>query len=121
MIRYTFGDEQSFLRFELAVDGDGTRLLFTQSFAPGEGIDRQEDDAYAGADRPAGADTPWRPGFVAGFHEMLDELDLYLRGEWTQADRAADLAADVAGNPDSEYLRMIDIYRDHIREQCPPR
>jgi uncharacterized protein YndB with AHSA1/START domain len=119
VIQYTFGDERSFLRFELAPDGDGTRLSFTQSFAPEEGTDTQEDAAYPAADRPAGPDTPWRPGFVAGFHQMLDELDLYLRGEWTEADRAADLAAHLANRPDSEHLRMIDIYRDHIREHCP--
>jgi hypothetical protein len=75
VVRYTFGDERSYLRFELCRDGDGTRLHFTQSFAEDEGTDASEDDAYPGADRPAGPDSPWRPGFVAGFHLMLDELD----------------------------------------------
>ena len=114
VVRYTFGDARSYLRFELFPDGDGTRLLFTQSFAEDEGTDASEDDAYPGADRPAGPDSPWRPGFVAGFHLMLDELDLYLRGEWTDADRARHLAAQIAGTPEPDYLRMVDIYRDHI-------
>ncbi len=121
LVRYTFGDARSYLRFELFPDGDGTRLLFTQSFAEDEGTDASEDDAYPGADRPAGPDSPWRPGFVAGFHLMLDELDLYLRGEWTDADRARHLAAQIAGTPEPDYLRMVDLYRDHIGAHAPRR
>jgi uncharacterized protein YndB with AHSA1/START domain len=104
-IQYTFGDPRSFLRFDLETDGDGTRLRFTQSFRPGENDD-QPDDAYDGADRPAGPDTPWRPGFVAGFHSMLDQLDGYLRGD----DRTAE----------DRHREWIDIYRAHIRDNCPP-
>ena len=35
-----------------------------------------------------GPDTPWRPGFVQGFHQMLDLLPRYLDGTWTAADVA---------------------------------
>src|SRR5687768_358423 len=69
-VRYSFGDPDSYLRFDHERDGDGTRLFFTESFAPGADAG-PVDPNDPGADLPAGPDTPWRPGFVAGFHEML--------------------------------------------------
>ena len=105
-IQFTMND--GFMRFDLERDGDGTRLRFTHSFVPGAATEPAE---YDGADQPAGPDTPWRPGFVAGFHQMLDQLDLYLRGEWTASDRAHHLEEMIAGRPDAEYLRLIDVYR----------
>jgi len=114
-IQFTMND--GFMRFDLERDGDGTRLRFTHSFVPGAAIEPAE---YDGSDQPAGPDTPWRPGFVAGFHQMLDQLDLYLRGDWTASDRAHHLEEMIAGRPDAEYLRLIDVYREHIRDNCPP-
>jgi uncharacterized protein YndB with AHSA1/START domain len=121
LVRYTFGDERDYLQFELMPIDSGTRLQFTQSFAPGSGTDAGEDDAYPGSDRPAGDDTPWRPGFVAGFHEMLDQLPLFLDGRWTLDDTVANVdgfADDPAGT--DEHQQWIAIYREHIRETCPP-
>ena len=115
-IQYTMRD--GFMRFDLERDGDGTRLRFTHSFVPGTA--NEPSDAYDGSDQPAGPDTPWRPGFVAGFHLMLDQLGLYLRGGWTAADQARDLENMMAGRPDPEFLRMIVVYRDYIRDTCPP-
>ena len=39
-----------------------------------------------GGDLPGGLDTAWRPGFLVGFHHMVDRLDDFLRGTWTLAD-----------------------------------
>jgi uncharacterized protein YndB with AHSA1/START domain len=114
-VQYTYTDG-SFMRFELAPDGDGTRLAFTLHFMPS--TNGPED--YPGGDLPAGNDTAWRPGFLSGFHQMLGELDRYLRGEWTAEDRARNLEGHIAGTPDPEYLRLIEEYRAHIREHCPP-
>jgi uncharacterized protein YndB with AHSA1/START domain len=114
-VEYTFADGST-MRFDLAPDGDGTRLAFTLYFAAtGTG---PED--YPGGDLPAGNDTAWRPGFLAGFHQMLAELDAFLRGQWTAADRAANLAGHLEGTPDEEHLRLIESYREHVREHCPP-
>ena len=115
-IQYTTKD--GFMRFDLEPDGEGTMLRFTHSFRPGALTEPAAD--YPGSDQPAGPDAPWRPGFVAGFHQMLDELDLYLSGKWTAADRARDLEGMRAGRPHPEHLRLIDVYRDHIRGHCPP-
>jgi uncharacterized protein YndB with AHSA1/START domain len=118
-IRYTFGDERSFLRFQLESVVAGTRLWFTHSFAPGTGTTPSEpSDAY-GADLPAGPDAPWRPGFVAGFHSMLDQLDAYLGGAWTAADVEPALAAERRHGPDESQRRLIDRYREHIATACP--
>jgi uncharacterized protein YndB with AHSA1/START domain len=115
-IQYTMDD--GFMRFDLERDGDGTRLRFTHSFAPGAAT--EPSAAGDGSDQPAGPDTPWRPGFVAGFHLMLDQLDLYLQGEWTALDKTKELDDMIAGRPDPEFLRMIAVYREHIRDHCPP-
>jgi len=114
-IEYTMND--GFMRFDLERDGDDTRLRFTHSFRPGAATEPAE---YDGSDQPAGPDTPWRPGFVAGFHQMLDQLDLHLRGEWTASDRQHHLDEMMAGRPDAEFLRLIAVYREHIRDTCPP-
>jgi uncharacterized protein YndB with AHSA1/START domain len=122
LIQYTFGHPLSFLRFELEPDevGTGTTLRFVQSFRPGEAVDGAEDGAYEGADRPAGTDTPWRPGFVAGFHEMLDQLDLYLAGRWTMDDTMRNLGAFETEGATPQHRHWIDVYRRHIRDTCPP-
>ena len=116
VIQYTFGDRRSFLRFELTPKGEGTRLVFTQSFRPGEHSEPNPDGSDDwGADQPGGPDTPWRPGFVQGFHRMLDHLPQYLEGTWT----AADLAAGLAAAPTDEDLAWVETYRRHIRDTIP--
>jgi uncharacterized protein YndB with AHSA1/START domain len=112
-IQYTFSDGDSFMRFDLEPAGNGTRLLFTLHFLP-SGQEADQDDP--GGDLPAGPDTAWRPGFVAGYHEMLDDLTLFLKGEWTAEDRAANLAL----HENELHQRTIARYRDHIRTTCPP-
>jgi uncharacterized protein YndB with AHSA1/START domain len=113
-IQYTFDDGEKFMRFDLAPEGDGTRLSFVHHFGASQG---NEPEDYPGGDLPAGPDTAWRPGFVAGFHEFLDDLAGYLTGQFTALDRTA----MVEGRTDpSDHERMIEVYRAHIREHCPP-
>jgi uncharacterized protein YndB with AHSA1/START domain len=112
-IQYTFEDGESYMRFDLEPAGDGTRLLFTLRFAPNE---NPAEEPWTGSDLPAGPDTPWRPGFVAGYHEFLDDLYGYLQGEWTASDRAAHLA----GEHQDRHVHWVDIYRSHIANECPP-
>ena len=119
-IQYTFGDPRSFLRFELTPVAGGTDLAFTHSFAPGTGTTPFEPSDEYGADLPAGPGSPWRPGFVAGYHAMLDQLDTYLRGEWTAADTAASLEAHHEHGPSDDSRALIDVYREHIAATCPP-
>jgi uncharacterized protein YndB with AHSA1/START domain len=114
-IEFSFEDGST-MRFDLARDAGGTKLSFTLHFRlPGEKVEE-----WPGGDLPAGPDTPWRPGFLAGFHQMLDELELFLRGEWTATNRQHHLAEFAAGRPDPEHLRLIDVYREHVATHCPP-
>ena len=113
-ITYAFDDPPSSLQFALEPDGDATLLRFTLSWPVQPGQVNEAED-YPGGDLPAGPDTPWRPGFLAGFHEMLDDLATFLDGAWTAEDRAAQLAS----GPSSRYGRLIELYRDHVRERCP--
>ena len=98
------------MRFDLATDGDGTRLQFTLYFMPTDTV----EDPYPGGDLPAGPGTAWRPGFLAGFHEFLDDLYGFLKGEWTADDRAKMLA-----DPQASQHALIDAYREHVRDNCP--
>ena len=116
-IHYAFvGDtavkgDASFMRFDLSPDGDGTRLLLTLHFLPAP--DEQPMD-YPGGDLPVPG-TAWRPGFVGGYHDFLDDLFTFLRGE---LDADAKMAAIMQGDhPDAE---LTDAYREHIRANCPP-
>jgi uncharacterized protein YndB with AHSA1/START domain len=116
-VQFTSADG-SFMRFDLRADGPGaTELSFTLHFLP-SGDGAMED--YPGGDLPAGPDTAWRPGFVAGFHEMLDQLGGFLAGEWTLADNLEGLKAfeaDPAGSADHQH--WVDVYRTHIRDTIP--
>lgn len=119
----TFGVDglPTYMRFELEPDGDhATQLRFTLHWPVPDGATTEPGD-FPGGDLPAGADTLWQPGSTAGFHEMLDQLTLFLRGEWTEADTARQLAAalDSASTP-VEHQRWIDAYREHIGDHCPP-
>jgi len=108
-------------------------LTFLQHFAAGTATEPSE---WPGGDQPAGPDTPWKPGFIAGFHGMLDDLALYLAGEWTRPDRQAVIDAvytngDVMeiwiGDPstrapsdrDGAHEDRIETYREHVKQTYP--
>ena len=115
-IEYTFEDGWSHMRFDLEPAHDGTLLHFTLRFAPPP-EDAPEQEPWTGGDLPAGPGTPWRPGFVAGYHEFLDDLGKYLAGEWNAADRAAHLSGDPIH--ERRHEQWVGFYRDHIRDKCP--
>lgn len=115
-VQYTFWNG-SFLRFDLQRVTDGeTALHFTLHFLP-DGRGETLDDP--GGDLPGGPDTAWQPGFLAGYHHMLDTLDTFLRGEWTLADNERSLEHFRVNGWDEDDLVLMDAYRALVREHCP--
>ena len=115
-IEYTFEDGESHMRFDLEPAEGGTLLHFTLRFMPPP-EDAPDAEPWVGSDLPAGPGTPWRPGFVAGYHEFLDDLGAFLAGEWTADDRAAHLSGDAAHQ--QRHEEWVGRYREHIRDRCP--
>jgi uncharacterized protein YndB with AHSA1/START domain len=123
-IRYRSDD--GYLQFTLEPVDDGTRLHFIQNFAPGTGLEPQE---YPGSDQPAGPDSPWRPGFCAGFHNFLDALGEFLAGKITYEQQRPFIEAVHTGEFTGDFpphvsreseAALIDRYRAHIAATCPP-
>lgn len=109
--------DTSYLRFELtAVDGGaGTTLVFVHGFTPGAHIEPQE---WAGGDQPAGADSPWRPGFSQGFHVMLDALGIMLADRSPEDANVLEWLARSGGNDPAEIDRRVQLYRDLIAREA---
>lgn len=131
------------MRFQLTDDGDATRFEFTQRFDPKADVGYESD--RLGGDLPGGPDTPWRPGFVGGFHGAWDNLANYLDGraldtgqepkntyfgqlvdEWLwRKVNEGEFTQDVADRYARELRGVIhwdemnEIYREHIRKTIP--
>lgn len=131
------------MRFELSPHPDGCRFEFTQSFEPGQTYEEIPDDL--GGDLPGGLDTPWRPGFVGGFHSAFDGLGRVLDGlppdhgeepkdelfgaivdEWAKQRVAQGHLTQEAADTYRRQLRSVavwnelnEVYRKHIRETIP--
>lgn len=133
VVRYGSG-ETGFIEFDLEeLDANTTRLTFIHHIAPGQGL---EPSDWPGGDQPGGPDSPWKPGFVAGFHGFLDQLGLYLDGEWTR-ERAQPAIDEVyngkhisdawekdptsrsPANQEASHGHLIEVYREHIRVNQP--
>ena len=115
-VQYTFADG-SWHRFDLiAVGAAATSLRFTLHFLPAPDA---VDDDFAGGSYPVPG-TAWQPGFLAGFHEMLDQRGGWLDGTWTLEANLAGLEAFLRDGPSAEHLRLIDVYDSHVRATCPP-
>ena len=122
-IRYRADD--GYLQFMLEPVDGGTRLYFIQHFAPRTGLEPQE---YPGSDQPAGPDSPWRPGFCAGFHNFLDALGEFLDGKITYEQQrpvhrgrahgqfTGDFPPHVSRERETE---LADAYRVHIKANLP--
>lgn len=96
-----------YLRWELeAVDG-GTRMTFTQAFPVGFRQGPVPGDP--GGDLPAGPDTPWRVGFVSGWHDFWTLLGEYL-------DTGNKVWPPIEEHPDP----YIESYRAHVAATIPP-
>jgi len=99
-------------QYDLAEVTGGTRMRFTYRFAPDHGYVEVPDPAgdgapvtfHRGGDLPGGADTPWRPGFLAGWHAMFDSLADVLNGSEKRARR---------------WPELIGRYREHIKATIP--
>ncbi|MEX2228912.1 MAG: SRPBCC domain-containing protein [Dehalococcoidia bacterium] len=91
--------EAGYTRFELdEVDG-GCRMTFTLHFDPRAAWPAAPHDPLGG-DLPGGPDTPWRPGFVGGWHDFFDRLGRVFDGlpaDCIRDTSTTQLAAHVAG------------------------
>ena len=121
-----------YIEFALeAVDG-GTRFTFIDRYDPGFRHDQSGVEPHdKAASLPAGPDTPWRPGFVAGFHLNFDYLSDFLREDWPaerireRSERNVEIASGKrAGSfepgPNSPWSKLVELYHEHIRLSCPP-
>lgn len=121
-----------YIEFALeAVDG-GTRFTFIDSYDPGFRHDQSGVNPHdKAASLPAGPDTPWRPGFVAGFHLNFDYLCEFLSEDWSaerireQSETNVEIASgkregSFAWGPDSPWAELVELYHEHIRRTCPP-
>ena len=103
--------DRGYMRFELQPTGDGCRFDFTQRFEPG--LPQQYEEDRLGAELPGGPDTPWRPGFVGGFHTAWDNLSNYLNG----------LPIDAGREPRDELFgRLVDewLWRKRLEGEFTP-
>ena len=111
-------DNGGHMRFELHPIEGGTRLYFIQSFSPDF---RQDDMSHkAGGDLPGGPDTPWRPGFMAGFLIGLIDLDAYVAGHGpTVKDQEEMVERTHAGGHGSDWVTLTEAYRKLVRKTIP--
>ena len=105
------------MRFELeALAKDLTRLTFIHTIA---GKADNKPSNQIGGDLPGGPDTPWRPGFVAGFHAMLDDLAGWLDGTLQPPELIDGAHPAHRGVHEPRWLALVDVYREHIRQTLP--
>jgi uncharacterized protein YndB with AHSA1/START domain len=133
--------------YELTEVGGGTRMRFVQHIPPAgpyeEILSHPEYPDDPGGDLPGGLDTPWRPGFVGGWHGMFDELTDFLDGVpggsrlpqtrlgriaqgWARYASGLDLTAEQKSRIAhgirlrERWNELNEIYRAHIKATIPP-
>ncbi|HWE98383.1 MAG TPA: SRPBCC domain-containing protein [Caulobacteraceae bacterium] len=143
--RVRFGnaaDDGGYFEYELTEVPGGARLRFVNHFAPGG--DWAETPGDLGGDLPAGPGTPWKPGFVGGWHEFWDALADFLDGVPTGSRLpatdmsvlvdawVAEVEVSYGMSPKlgvriksglrrkERWNELNQIYRDHIAATCPP-
>lgn len=119
LVEYHFAPgNDTVMRFELTEVEAGTQLTLVHSFPKGIGGTPVPGDP--GGDLPGGPDTPWRPGFIAGFHLQLENLAEFFLDAATTAVRVQEsLARHKAGEHASDWLDLVGIYRQHIIDTIP--
>jgi uncharacterized protein YndB with AHSA1/START domain len=128
-VRYEVGAE-NYIQFDLLPVEGGTRFIFTQFFGPG--FRHADDGQLEGKDgaQPAGPGTPWRAGFLAGFHLNFRYLETFIGEEWSEgridqeSRRRVELANSevIEDHPPAsqdEWRRLVDVYYDHVLATCP--
>ena len=96
-------EEGGRLRFDIDQHRDHCWLSMTQQFRVGA---RLTPTARPGGDVPV-ASVPFRPGFLAGFHLMFENLERHLAGE-------------PMPTADQLWLDLLPVYRLHIIESNVP-
>src|SRR6185437_15164864 len=136
------GAEQGYFEYELTEVAGGTRMRFINHFPPGGGYAQTPGDL--GGDLPGGPGTPWKPGFVGGWHEFWDALADYLDGvpvgsrlpetefnvladAWTEKMERAGMFTPKQAARAALSLRRHErwndlnkVYREHIKMTIPP-
>lgn len=136
-----FGTSTGYFQYELTGLSGGTRMRFLQHFTPGDAFTADRLDL--GGDLPGGPDTPWKPGFVGGWHEYWDALSDYLDGIevgsrlpptgfntlaalWTEKMERAGVFTPAQAKRAALSLRrherwndLNQLYREHIRATLP--
>jgi uncharacterized protein YndB with AHSA1/START domain len=127
--RVRYETDAGAIEFLLEPHPEGTRFTFLQLFDADYRADPMAD--LPGGGLAAGPETPWRPGFLAGFHLAFEGLRTFLAMD-LPADRIskgsrhvvelANGGAKERQKHDSygPWARLCEIYEDIIREQCPP-
>lgn len=98
--------EKGWFEYELTPVNGGTHMRFVQHFPPEGTYTPTAQDA--GGDLPVPG-TPWKPGFVGGWHEFWDALGDFMGG--TPLDEP---------NRQARWRDLNVFYRAFIREHCPP-
>ena len=124
------------MRYELFEVESGCRMVFTQHFDPKGAFAASPEDPLGG-DLPGGPGTPWKPGFVGGWHDFFDRLGRSLDGrpinemrdtavtrigdhaiermqrEHRLSDEVADLLRTAIVEADA-WNELNEVYREHI-------
>jgi uncharacterized protein YndB with AHSA1/START domain len=141
-------DKDDFFQYALTEVPGGTRMSFIHHIPPRAAFAAMTGDTVwdFGGDQPGGSDTPWRPGFVGGFHDMFDQLTDHLDGvpvgsrlaptemstfvrkwatvspgpELTENQREERLLVHRSQRNRERWFELIRTYRDHIKTAIPP-
>ena len=93
----------SYWEFRLETVAGGTRMVFVQRITPGSWTKHHNWPADP-AEHPAGADNPWRPGTLSGWHGDFDAIGELLAGR---------------GPPPYDEKALSDRYRQHMLATQP--
>jgi uncharacterized protein YndB with AHSA1/START domain len=147
-------DKQDTFQYELTEVAGGTRMSFIHHIPRGGPYDEKPDPSGDGetsfdfgGDLPGGPFSPWRPGFIGGFHDMHDKLADFLDGVPVGSrlpptafsafvKKWATEAPGLNGIPEAQkqqrmlvyralrgrerWFELIGAYRDHIKARIPP-
>lgn len=133
--------DPGFFQYDLSEAQGGTRMRFIQHFDPAGVYTAVENDL--GGDIPVPG-TPWKPGFVGGWHSFWDSLGDHLDGvlkgsrlpptefsalvdgfvaKTVRVGRMTEdngLRIKLGLRLEERWNELNKIYREHIRLTCPP-